>query len=138
MIGDDIAGVIGELRAQAESRMVDSCTVRRVVSVETDPLTGLPTSTYDAVYSGPCEVRESDALRAMAGDSAGSTVTEQGRVLKVPNGAPALVPGDVVDMDAGTATPRLRGVVLRVTGSHAGSWTTAQRVPVEVLSGVPS
>ena len=125
-------------RVFAESRMVESCTVRRVVSVDTDPLTGVPTPTYSVVYSGSCEVKAGDSLRAIGAESAGSTVAVQGRTVKLPNSAPAVVAGDVVEMAVDTFTPRLRGVVFRATGSHVGSWTTAQRVPVEVLSGVPS
>ena len=40
MLGDDVAGILPELRAHALSRMTSTAHVERVLSVTADPLTG--------------------------------------------------------------------------------------------------
>ena len=123
-------------RRAAESLMVDSCTVTRPVVGEPDPMTGADTVTYTLVYSGKCEVKAQASLLARDAESAGSVVTVQTLTHKTPADSPAFLPGDLIEMDADTFTPRLRGVRLSVDGAHVGTWTTAQRVPVTYLSGV--
>lgn len=140
MLGHDIAAALPGLRAQAESRMRDSVVVRRPSGDgEPDPLTGVDVPAYAlaAVYAGPCRVK-AVSLQPRDVESATSTVTTQALELHVPDDAPALQPGDVAFMAADTYTTRIRGRVYRVTGEHAGSDTTAQRVPVIVLPGVAS
>lgn len=114
--------------------MQDTVTVRRVASVETDPLTGVDTTTYEDVYTGSCRVKAVN-VQPSSVDSAGSTVTLQARELHTPWSAAEILPGDVAFMAADTFTPRLRGVVYRVEGAHESSDVTAQRVPV-TRSGV--
>ena len=139
MIGDDLAAVLPELRAEAESRMRDTVTVRAVAGTEPDPLTGDDVVTYadEPVYQGKCRVRIDSYAQPTTADSAGSTVTSQSRQLHVPWDAPEILDGHVAFLADDTFTPRLRGVVYRVTGAHEASDTTAQRVPVTRL-GVPN
>lgn len=135
MIGESLARRLPRMQAQAESRMLDTCTVQRVTGVTTDPLTGLDTPTYSPVYSGLCEFKTA-AFVALSEESASSQVTVQTDTLKVPTTAPALLPGDLVTFSAATLTPRLRNLRARVDGVHVGTFTTAQRVPLIVLPGV--
>lgn len=135
MLGDDLAEALLELRPEAESRMVDTCTVQRPGETTPDPLTGADVTAYTPVYSGRCELKAAN-LQAHEAESATSQVTVQTFTLKVPNAAPALLPGDLVTFAADTFTPRLRNMKARVDGVHVGSFTTAQRVPVTVLPGV--
>jgi hypothetical protein len=136
VIGDDLAAALPELQAQAESRMLDTCTIVRPGDVTTDPLTGQVDPTDTPVYSGRCELRATTALIARDEESATSQVTAQTFTLKVPVGAPALMPGDLARFSATTYTPRLRNVAASVDGVHVGTFTTAQRVPVTILPGV--
>lgn len=69
MIHDDIAAALPELRAHAESLMVDSCTIaRRRLDEdgepvrEMDPVTLELTDVWDEVWSGRCRVQRPGAV----------------------------------------------------------------------------
>lgn len=69
MIHDDIAAALPELRAHAESLMVDSCTItsRRLDESgepvrEMDPVTLELTDVWDEVYAGRCRVQRPGAV----------------------------------------------------------------------------
>lgn len=69
MIADDIAAALPELRAHAESLMVDSCTItsRRLDESgepvrEMDPVTLELTDVWDEVYAGRCRVQRPGAV----------------------------------------------------------------------------
>lgn len=128
----------------AESLQVDTCIVERPDpdSIGNDPDSGADTVTYATIYplaeqTGWCRVKP-PAYQTSDAESATSQVTTQRATHEVPAGAPALLPGDLITYAADTATPRLRNVKARVDGIHVGTHTTAQRVPIVILSGVPS
>lgn len=53
-----VASLVARGRAKAESLMVDTCTIRPVLSVETNP-DGSTTTTYgDPVYAGKCKIQQ--------------------------------------------------------------------------------
>ena len=69
MLHDDIAAALPELRAHAESLMVDSCTItRRRLDEngepvrEMDPVTLELTDAWDEVYAGRCRVQRPGAV----------------------------------------------------------------------------
>lgn len=69
MIHDDIAATLPELRAHAESLMVDSCTITRrrldedgVPVREMDPVTLELTDVWDEVWAGKCRVQRPGAV----------------------------------------------------------------------------
>lgn len=69
MIHDDIAAALPELRAHAESLMVDSCTItrRRLDEAgepvrEMDPVTLELTDVWDEVWAGKCRVQRPGAV----------------------------------------------------------------------------
>lgn len=69
MIHDDIAAALPELRAHAESLMVDSCTITRRRLDESgepvrdmDPVTLELTDVWDEVYTGRCRVQRPGAV----------------------------------------------------------------------------
>lgn len=138
MLADDIAAVLPELRAQAESRMRETVRVRRPIGWEPDPETGNDVPAYDDVdpYVGRARLKPPSVVKALTPDSAGSAVTVQPAELHIPEDSPALLPGDRVEFAVDTHTPRLRGLVYRVESAQVASDTTAQRVPVEILPGV--
>ena len=145
MLGQEIAAALPELRAYAESRMWETATVRRPgTDIPDDSIYDTPEFLPEPVYGptiqpheGKCRIK-AVTLQPRDEDSAGSTVTVEALEFHVPESAPALLPGDVVFMAADTYTPRLRGLTYRITASHAATDTTAQRVPITLMSGVPS
>jgi len=65
MLGHDIAAALPELRAQAESLMVDACRVERPTGETTlDPDTLAEVPVYEVVYEGKCRIQRSAALRS--------------------------------------------------------------------------
>lgn len=69
MIHDAIAAALPELRAHAESLMVDSCTITRrrlgedgLPVREMDPVTLELTDVWDEVYAGSCRVQRPGAV----------------------------------------------------------------------------
>jgi hypothetical protein len=54
------ASALARGRAAAEAAMGDTCMIRRSAG-STDPVTGYPTRTYTALYSGPCRVQQHQA-----------------------------------------------------------------------------
>jgi hypothetical protein len=137
MLGQDVAAALPGLRAQAESRMVDTVVIRRPAADQTiDDDTVVDGAEFEVapVYSGPCRVK-APGVQPQRVESAGATVTIQKPELHVPDSAPELQPGDVAFLAANTYTPRLRSKVYRVDDGHAATDSTAQRVPVTMLSG---
>ncbi|WFR66635.1 DUF6093 family protein [Curtobacterium flaccumfaciens] len=135
-LGADIAATLPELRAAAESKMVDTCTIVEITtSGDPDPTTSLPAETRTTIYAGKCEYRAADT-QARSVDSAGRQLVQQGAVLKIP--VDALGSADVrigheatiLTSNDGTAEP----VVVTVSGTHQQTYATARRLPVEVTS----
>lgn len=69
MLADDIAAALPELRAHAESLMVDSCAIARrrldedgVPVREMDPVTLELADAWDEVYAGRCRVQRPGAV----------------------------------------------------------------------------
>lgn len=140
MLGSDLAAALPELRAQAESRMRETVVVRRPaadVTISDDTVIDGAEFEPTPVYSG-CARLKASGLQPQVVESADASVTVQRPELHVPDDAPELLPGDVATFASDTFTPRLRGKVYRVDAGHAVTDTTAQRVPVTLLSGVSS
>jgi hypothetical protein len=102
MIGQDIAAGLGELQAQAESLMVDTCTVQaKPTEGAADPTTGIRTPTPGAVrYTGKCRVRWANNL-ADTDLRAEQTLKVGHYFITIPTAASAFS-GDVVTVTAST------------------------------------
>lgn len=130
MLGDDVAGVLPELRAHALSRMTSTAHVERILSVTPDPLTGQDVVTAETVHAAlPCRLKAAtSALRpANVGDL---TIPEHSDQLHVPWDTPGLAVGMRATITA-SSNPLLVGRVYRLSRSHVGDDTTAQRWGVE-------
>lgn len=136
-LGADIAAALPVLRAAAESKMVDSCTIVHVEeSGDPDPATALPTTTRTTIYAGKCEYRAADT-QARSMSSGGRQLVQQGAVLKIPVDAPGSADirvGDEATITLATNDPSTRPLVVAVSGTHAQTYATARRLPVEVTS----
>ena len=128
-LGDDLAAALPELRAAAESRMLDACTVRRAVGVTVDDV-GVTTPDYsEPLYEGPCRVQTFEP-QEYTPDVAVATVTTQRYAVHVPVGAYEPSIGDVVEISTATLDPHLAGREYRVVALLHKSQATAYRLGV--------
>lgn len=130
MIGGILAGVAPFLREQADSMMLDSCTVNRPGTPVTDPTTGVVTPSLTLVYTGKCKIQQTLAQSSnpVAG---GHAFTVQESRLDFPITAGPFQVNDVVTMTSSALDAQLVGRKFRVTDLFHKSIATAQRVRVE-------
>lgn len=137
MLGADIAAALPELRAHAESRMIDACRVTR--PGEGQGPWNDETRDYDppapvTVYDGRCEVQERDTQEQdrLAGEAELDT---QRYTVKLPVAASVGVrKGDDVEITAATLDPDLQGRHFTVGALHHKTYATARRLPcIEVV-----
>ena len=130
MLGDDVAGVLPELRALALSRMTSTAHVERILGVTADPLTGADVVTAATVHAAlPCRVKASEAA-IQPRDVAGVDIPERPDQIHFPWDTAGLEVGQRVTVTA-SRNPLLVGRVYRLVRSHIGDDTTAQRWGVE-------
>lgn len=129
MLGWDIAAVLPELRAQAESRMTETVLVGKFRD-GSDPATGAATRVLVTErYSGKARVRyPSYAVAEMS--PASQPVAQQDVIVSLPVGSGPVFEGDEVLVTASTVDPNVVGRRFRVKGQPAAGQTTAYRVPV--------
>lgn len=133
MFGASIAARLPELRALAESVMVDSCVITGTTPGAWDDETG---TTGDPVtvtfYSGRCRLRmpATNGARVQSGDA--SWAVDDG-VLSLPvDGSEAVASGHVavVTLANDPASP----VSVTVQAGHVQTFSTARRLPVKLVS----
>lgn len=133
MIGEILAGMVPFLREQAESLMLETCTVQRPGAPVTDPNTGSVTPSLTLIYAGKCKVQQS--MAQSSNPTAGShSFTVQSTRWDTPVSAGPFLVDDVVTMTSGTLDPQLIGRVYRVVELFHKSGATAQRVRVEEVT----
>lgn len=131
MLTDDIAAALPELRAQAESLMVDTCAITRPGGRgEYDP----DTHTYGAatdttVYTGACRVRAD--LDPGDVDFGGGPVTLTTALVSIPIDADQVLQGDTVTITAAVNDPQLVGRTFTVRAVLAQTHATARRLRCE-------
>lgn len=132
---------LADFRAEAESRMVDSCTI-------TLPGAGAPvfneeTGQYDdpapvTVYTGRCEV-QIEAQVSVGSSSAtatGALTTRQQLVVKLPVvGSEAVRIGATVTLGPGANDAALTGRQLQVIDLHFKTYATARRLLCNTVTG---
>lgn len=140
-IGGDLLDVLPELRAEAESLMVDTCTITRAdPDAEPNPVTGVADRVQ--VYPNPewpddhpwingkCRVQALDP-QERGGESGGYDWTTQRYRVDVPVGSYAPAEDDVVTINTATKDPHLTGRDYRVLALLHKSLATAYRLAVE-------
>src|SRR3954470_17730054 len=120
-IADDIAAALPELRAHAESMMVDTCRVRRLDPAnpsipDPDTLALVPNYLADDVYTGPCRIQRPGALSPREQVSGGFEFDVRAVIAQLPLSATGIASGDHVEVTAiGPLTdPDLDGLVATV------------------------
>ena len=134
MLGDDVTAALPELRAHAESLMVDACTITRGGEPVWDDASGTYTpGTGTTVYDGPCRVRmpSPDGSETASGEA---TWSLRGAFVSVPIDTSAGVRvGDVVTVTSSVHDPALVGQPFTVTGLHSQTFSTARRLKCEAV-----
>lgn len=130
---DDITATLPLLRAEAEARMVDACTITRGGGAPVfDPDTGTYTDpAASTIYTGACEVQISDGLTARQTEAGGAELTVTRVTVKVPMSAEGVQVGDVVTITASVHDPDLVGQEFTVVAGFAKTFGTARRLQVE-------
>lgn len=120
-------------RIAAESLMSDTCLIERSTTEEiTDPITGVVTFPVVEVYSGVCKLqgRQSQASEPSAG---GHVFTVEQLMVHLPVSAQS-VTGDRVTVLSSAMDPDLVGLKLRLTELARGTYRTADRWNVELVT----
>lgn len=130
MIADAVVPALAGFRAQAESLMVDTCTITRPGEPTTDPDTGEVVTPAPVVYAGRCKV-QAGAVQERTDDVGQSVQTTQRYAVHVPVGAYEPAVGDVVTITIATQDANLVGRRHRVTALLHKSLATAYRLAVD-------
>ena len=125
---EDIVNVLPFLRSQAESLMIDACTVERPGELVTDA-EGNVSPALSLVYEGECKVQKT-ATQAANPSAGGHQFTLQDSRVDFPVSAGPLAVDDVVTLTASVLDPQLAGRSFRVTELFHKSYATAQRTTV--------
>lgn len=131
---DDILRALPVFRAEAESLMLDTCTITRPGTPVTNQDTGDVTNTPTTVYEGKCKVQSKDS--ATSNPEAGeATFTVVSRQVHIPANSADVQDGDVVTITASRLNAFTVGKQYRIAGFTPDSFDTAFRLPVkEVVS----
>jgi hypothetical protein len=130
-LGAELTAQLLESRADAESLMLDTCTIGDLGTPDTDPDTGEVTVPMeDVVYEGRCKVKPPQRANQPTDVGEGTVTVTPGEV-HIPAGGPELKVGQVVDMTASQLSPTLVGDRYRIIGPFDGTFITARRYPVE-------
>ena len=130
MLADDVTWALPQFRAEAESRMLSRCTIRRSTGrTAQDESTGLEVPIWDVTYTNlPIRVGGSrNAATTRTEDVAGVEVQTALRIAHLPAPTTDLADGDLIELTSG----ELVGVVLRVVEATWQEQATARRVPCE-------
>lgn len=120
-------------REAAESLMTDLCLIERQSTEEvTDPVTGTVTFPVVEVYAGKCKLqgRQAQASEPSAG---GHVFTVEQLMVHLPVSALSLT-GDRVTVLSSAMDPDLVGLKLRLTELARGTYRTADRWNVELVT----
>jgi hypothetical protein len=129
---DDILSALPVFRHEAESLMLDTCTITRPGEPVTDPDTGDVTNSAETVYAGRCKVQSKDS--ATSSPEAGEhTFTVVSRQVHIPANAADVRDGDVVTITASRLNAFTVGKQYRVSGFTPDTFDTAARLPVKEI-----
>jgi hypothetical protein len=120
-------------RREAESLMLDACTVGRPGGLVTDPDSGSVTPSLTTVFDGPCKVQQTIA-QSSSPEAGGHQFTVQSSRVDFPVAAGPFLPGDVVTVTGSVLDAQLVGRRFRVVELFHKSFATAQRTRVEEIT----
>ena len=135
MLADDVAATLPEVRAHAESLMIDTCLITRAGEPVWDEGSGTYTPGAPVtVYDGKCRVRNANPAPQNA-DSGETMWAVDLFVLSLPVVASVGVrDGDTVTITASMNDPGMVGMEATVQGQHWQTNSTARRFTCQVVS----
>lgn len=134
MIGGILAGLMPFFREQAESMMVDACTITRGGEPVVDDETGVVTDGAGViVYQGPCKVQSSNSSTASP-DAGGHSFVVVSRQVHIPANAADIQDDDVATLTASRLNSFTVGKKYRVEGFTPDTSDTAARLPVKEMT----
>ena len=140
MLGEDIAAALPELRAHAESMMVDTVTVERQAGTTLDPVTLEEVPAFVGVYAGPGRVQRPGALSPNDAVVGGFEFDVRAVLAQLPLTATGILAGDRVTVAAigATTDPDLLGLVATVQANLTKTHPTKRTLVCEEVEGVVS
>lgn len=129
----NISRALKAARAAAERRMTSTLTVERKTGETTDA-NGKVTDVWMTVYSGRGYLQSFEAYESTP-VAVEHTYTVQRYKVHLPIGAGPFEVGDRATVDAEPNDPQLVGRKFRITTPFNKSHATAQRLPVEEVTG---
>ena len=130
MLGDDLAAALPELRAQAESMMLDAVIVSRPGETVTAE-DGTVTTPALVVYQGKARWKP-PATSAVESEVGTAIMVNTPGEVHIPAGTPYTPhPGDIIECTASRLDPALVGRRATVRSRFSGSLVTAYRIPIE-------
>ena len=135
-IGADIAAALPELRAAAESLMVDSCRIERATGTTIDPDTLAEVPVYETVYEGKCRVQRPGSLAPRESVAGGFEFGIDTVEVQAPLSAAGLRKYDRVTMTdvADTTDPDLLGLVATVRANLTKTHPTKRTLICEEVA----
>lgn len=141
MLNADVTAALPDLRAAAESLMVDTCIITR--DGEGEPVFNSETGQYErpgrtTVYEGKCRLQDNRVQVGSPDQSsqAGLAISVQNTELQLPvDGTGHIVPGDVAEILSCRFDLSLIGRKLTVEGPHGKSHATTRRLRVKEVTG---
>lgn len=121
------ADTLALFRAEWESRLVDSCVVKRETGASFNASTGVTTPTYTTQYNGACLIRPMGPAFADFGER---EVAFRRYLLFVPYDTDDPAAGDLVDVTS-TRDLNLNGKQLVIRNLRADTYNTARRYECE-------
>jgi hypothetical protein len=132
VIGQILAGAVPFLREQAESLMLDTCTIQRPGAPVTDTNSGVVTPGMTTIYTGKCKVQSKDSATSTP-EAGGAVFVVVSRQIHIPAGAADVRNDDVVTVTASVLNAFGVGRKYRVEGFTPDSFDTAARIPVKEI-----
>lgn len=133
-----VEAIIAAGRRFAESRMLSTCTITRLVGSVLNETTGRYDDQVVPVYSGPCHLQLSSP-RVFARNGQDQLISEQQPILKLPIvGSEGITVGDVATITSSPMDAGLVGTQLHIAGVHPATYATARRLPVYAITPVPA
>ena len=121
-------------RVAAEALQVDTCTIQRVVSLATDPDTGVVTPTYSTIYTGKCRLKLSVAVARPLTVGEAQEFTQH-PILSLPATTTGIQVDDLLTITATLLMPSLVGRVFHLRAVPGQSHMTAARFEIMEIMG---
>lgn len=136
MIGAEVAARLPLLRQQAESLMVDTCTITRSAGNGTlNTTTGQYTPpTPTTVYTGKCRVKANSRFDHVI-QFGEQPVSLYRFTVSIPMSATTVLVDDIITINTSALDPAMPNLRLRVREPEFGSQVTARRIGCELNAG---